>query len=128
MDEEAQEAFTKLQNAMMTLPVLALPNFNVPFEIEIDASGYGIGAVLIPAKHTLAMRDRAKPVYTRESMAVVLAVQRWPPYLLGRKFVVKTDQRSLKFLLKQRVLQPQHQKWITKLLGYSFEVVYKPRF
>ena len=59
-------------------------------------------------------------------MAVVLAVQRWRPYLLGRTFIVKTDQRSLKFLLEQRVIQPQYQKWIAKLLGYSFEVVYKP--
>lgn len=46
--------------------------------------------------------------------------------MLGRKFVVKTDQRSLKFLLEQRVIQPQYQKWIVKLSGYTFEVVYKP--
>ncbi|KAA0033504.1 transposon Tf2-1 polyprotein isoform X1 [Cucumis melo var. makuwa] len=71
------------------------------------------------------MRDRAKPVYERELMVVVLAVQRWHPYLLGTKFVVKTDQKSLKFLLEQRTIQPQYQKWVAKLLGYSFEVVYK---
>lgn len=46
--------------------------------------------------------------------------------LLGKKFVVKTDQKSLKFLLEQRVIQPQYQKWVAKLLGYSFEVVNKP--
>ena len=72
------------------------------------------------------MRDHAKPVYERELMTVVLAVQRWQPYLLGQTFILKTDQRSFKFLLEQRVIQPQYQKWIAKLLGYSFEAVYKP--
>ncbi|KAL0556620.1 hypothetical protein IC582_005134 [Cucumis melo] len=74
----------------------------------------------------LALKDRVRQVYERELMAVVLAVQRWRPYLLVGKFKVKTDQKALKFLLDQRVIQPQYQKWIAKLLGYSFEVVYKP--
>ncbi|KAA0037013.1 peroxidase 64 [Cucumis melo var. makuwa] len=132
-NEDAEESFQKLKSAMMSLPTLALPNFTLPFEIETNASGFGVGAVLIQAKrpiafysHTLSMRDRARPVYERELMAVVLSVQRWRPYLLGAKFVVKTDQKSLKFLLEQRVIQPQYQKWLSKLLGYSFEVVYKP--
>ena len=117
----------------MTLPILALPDINAPFEVETDASEYRVGAVLVQNKrpiafynHTLAMRGCARPVYERELMAVVLAVQHWRPYLLGGKFIVKTDQCSLKFLLEQRVIQPQYQKWIAKLLGYSFEVVYKP--
>lgn len=92
---EAQEHFMKLQNAMMTLLVLTLPDFNFLFEIETNASDYGVGEVLIQAKrpiayhsHTLAIRDQAKLVYERELMALVLVVQRWWPYLLGRKFVV----------------------------------------
>ncbi|KAL4032944.1 hypothetical protein IC575_006027 [Cucumis melo] len=132
-NDDAATAFDQLKNAMMSLPVLALPDFNQPFEIETDASGYGVGAVLIQDKrpiayysHMLALKDRVRPVYERELMAVVLAVQRWRPYLLVGKFKVKTDQKALKFLLDQRVIQPQYQKWIAKLLGYSFEVVYKP--
>ncbi|KAA0035492.1 peroxidase 64 [Cucumis melo var. makuwa] len=74
-NEEAQEAFHKLQNAMMTLPVLALPDFNATFEIETDASVYGIRTVLIQSKrtiayfsHTLALRDRANRVWSDISM------------------------------------------------------------
>ncbi|KAL0540685.1 hypothetical protein IC582_020695 [Cucumis melo] len=103
--EETTLAFDRLKSAMMSLPVLALLDFTKQFEIEADASGYGIGVVLVQDKrpvayysHTLALRDRGRPVYERELMAVVLAVQRWHPYLLIGRFRVKTDQ-ALKFLL-----------------------------
>ena len=73
MVSEVEEAFEKLKKAMLTFPVLAMPDFSLPFKIETDASGYGIGAVLIQTKwpiavyrHTLAIRDRARPVYERE--------------------------------------------------------------
>ena len=52
--EEAHEAFIKLQQAMMTLPILALPDFSIPFEIEMDASEYGLGAVLMQNKQPIA--------------------------------------------------------------------------
>ncbi|KAA0065905.1 transposon Tf2-1 polyprotein isoform X1 [Cucumis melo var. makuwa] len=84
----------------MTLPVLAMPDLNLPFEIETNVSGYGVRAVLTQAKRpivyfsrTLSTRDRARPVYERELIAVVFAMQRWRPYLLERKLIVKTDQR-----------------------------------
>ncbi|KAA0051027.1 transposon Tf2-1 polyprotein isoform X1 [Cucumis melo var. makuwa] len=131
--EESHMAFETWKKAMMTLHILALPDFNLPFEVETDASSFRVGVVLIQSNrpiayfsHTLSLRDQEKAVYERELMAVVLVVQRWRPYLLGRKFIVKTDQRSLKFLWEQTVIQPQHQKRIAKLLDYTFEVIYKP--
>ncbi|TYK14310.1 ty3-gypsy retrotransposon protein [Cucumis melo var. makuwa] len=91
-NEEANASFEKLKTTMMTLLVLTMPDFNLPFEIETDASGYGVGAVLTQTKRpiayfsrTLSIRDKARP--ERQLIAV---------------------------------------KWIAKLLGYSFEVVYKP--
>ncbi|KAL0554844.1 hypothetical protein IC582_008772 [Cucumis melo] len=82
-DAETETAFDKLKKVMMTLPVLAMLDFNLPFEIESDASGFGVGAVLTQCRKpvayfskTLSMRDRARPVYERELIVVVLAVQR----------------------------------------------------
>ena len=59
-------------------------------------------------------------------MGVVLSVQKWRHYLLWKEFTIISDQKALKFLLEQREVQPQFQKWLIKLLGYDFEILYQP--
>lgn len=44
---EVEDSFDRLKEAMVSLPILALPNFSQSFHSEIDASAYGIGAILI---------------------------------------------------------------------------------
>lgn len=127
--EEATAAFNKLKEVMLSAPVLAIPNFSIPFVVEADASGKGLGAVLAQSKHPIAyfskglgVRGQAKSIYEKELMAIVMAIQKWRHYLIGRHFVVWTDQRSLRFILEQREIGSDYQKWVSKLLGYDFEV------
>ncbi|GJZ35222.1 ty3-gypsy retrotransposon protein [Tanacetum coccineum] len=69
---------------------------------------------------------QSSSTYIRELYAITEAVKKWRHYLLGRKFRVFTDQRSLKDLLTHVVQSPKQYKWASKLLGYDFEVHYKP--
>jgi transposase InsO family protein len=70
-------------------------------------------------------RDLHKPIYEKEMMAILHALKKWHPYLIGRHFKVKTDHDSLKYFLEQRLSSEEQQKWVTKILGYDFEIVYK---
>lgn len=131
--EEATKSFTELKQVLTSTPTLALPNFSLPFVIQTDASGEGIGAVLSQNDQPIAFMSRTLGVskqswstYAREMLAIVIAIRTWRPYLIGRRFVIQTDQRSLRYLLEQRILTPEQQKWMGKLVGYDYEITYKP--
>jgi len=131
-DEATTAAFTALKAAVTSAPVLAMPDFAKDFIVECDASSHGFGAVLVQDGHPVAFfsrpvapRHRSLAAYERELIGLVQAVRHWRPYLWGRRFIVKTDHYSLKYLLDQRLTTiPQHH-WVGKLLGFDFSVEYK---
>ncbi|TYK23012.1 Transposon Tf2-6 polyprotein [Cucumis melo var. makuwa] len=112
--DDAMAAFESLKRAMISVPVLALLDFSLPFTIETDALGTGLGAVLSQNNGPIAYfsqklspQAQAKSIYERELMAVVMAVQKWRHYVLGRKFTILSDQKALKFLVEQRELRAE---------------------
>jgi hypothetical protein len=111
---------------------LTTPNFTKTFIVECDALGNGIGDVLMQEGRPLSFeswplkgKDLHKPIYEKEMMAMLHALKKWLPYLIGRNFKVKTDHNSLKYFLEQRLSLEEQQKWVTKMLGYHFEIIYK---
>jgi hypothetical protein len=129
---KATEAFEKLKEAMVTPLVLRLPDFSQPFVIECDASGEGLGVVLMQEGRPLAYMSQGLKgkslyysTYGKELLALVMAVRKWRPYLLGQRFKIKTDQQALKHILEQQIGTPLQQKRVSKLLGYDFTVEYK---
>ena len=56
--DACQEAFEKLKAAMLSEPVLRLPDFELPFEVHTDASNKAIGGVLVQEKHPVAYKNR----------------------------------------------------------------------
>ena len=58
-------------------------------------------------------------------LATLHALKKWQPSLMGRHFKVKWDRDSLKYFLEQRLSYEEQQKWVTKMLGYDFEIIYK---
>jgi hypothetical protein len=129
---EATKAFEQLKEVMCKAPVLTTPDFTKTFIVECDALGNGIGVVLMQEGRPLAFESRPlkgkdlhKPIYEKEMMAILHALKKWHPYLIGRHFKVKTDHDSLKYFLEQRLSSEEQQKWVTKILGYDFEIVYK---
>lgn len=124
-------AFQKLKDAITKALVLALPSFNRTFVVECDASGSGIEAVL-GQDHPIAFHSQAlhrknllMSIYEKEMLALVMAVLKWRHYLLGRKFAVWTDPRSLRYLLSQKITTEGQHNWLCKLMGFDFTIEYK---
>jgi hypothetical protein len=129
----AAEAFHHLKHAITSAPVLVLPDFSKPFILETDASGIGIGAVLSQAGHPIAYfskklgpTSQKQSAYLREFRAITEALAKFRHYLLGHKFVIRTDQQSLKSLLDQNLQTPEQQAWLHKFIGFDFTIEYRP--
>jgi hypothetical protein len=98
-------AFMILKQALTSAPVMALPNFSLPFTLETDASGNGLGAVLMQEgrpiayfSRTIGVKASAMSTYEKEALAILEALKRWRHYFLGSELVIKTDQKSLKYI------------------------------
>lgn len=135
--EERERAFRSLIKALTSAPVLAAPNYTLPFEIQVDASQMGCGAVLIQKEGDQEDRviaymsqkfsdtQRRYHVTELECLGVILAIEKFRPYVEGSKFRVITDHHSLLWLKGLKDPTGRLARWALRLQAYDFELIHR---
>ena len=102
--DEQNDAFGAIKDSLLTAPILALPDPNLPFSVVCDASNFAIGSALLRTdaegrdrgvafeSHQLKVAEKNYPAYDKELRAIKYAFIKFRVYLLGSKpFVIYTD-------------------------------------
>ncbi|XP_011859426.1 PREDICTED: uncharacterized protein LOC105556922 [Vollenhovia emeryi] len=130
------EAFDTLRNCLCTEPILQYPDFNQPFVLTTDASGYAIGGILsqgkigkdLPIAYVSRVLNKAEQNYSvieKECLAIVYCTNHFRPYLYGQKFTIVTDHKPLIWLYSIKDPSSRLWKWRAKLVEYNYEFYYK---
>jgi len=104
-DNKCEQAFQTLRKLLTSAPVLAQPNITRPFDVYCDASGTGLGCVLMQDNRVIAYASRALrrheenyATHDLELAALVHALKIWRHYLLGNPVHIYSDHKSLKYI------------------------------
>lgn len=135
-EEEQEDAFQKLKEALCSAPILSYPVPGVQFILDTDASASGIGSVLsqilngeekVIAYYStrLSKAERNYCVTRRELLAVIRSIKHFHKYLYGQKFVLRTDHAALRWLINFREPEGQLARWIEELQSYDFHIEHR---
>ncbi|GJX68811.1 transposon ty3-I gag-pol polyprotein [Tanacetum coccineum] len=130
--DDAAKSFSLIKQKLTSAPVLVLPNFQKPFELETDASIIGVGAVLSQEGRPVAFFSeklsearRKWTTYELEFYAIVRAVKHWEQYLFQQEFVLQTDHEALKYFNSQKSISRMHARWMEYLQQFTFVIKHK---
>ena len=136
--EPADSAFVHLKDLCTSTPILAYPNYQLPFVLHTDSSSESLGAVLYQrqegklrviayASRSLSKSESHYPAHKLEFLALKWAVcEKFHEHLYGSKtFEVYTDNNPLTYVLTSAKLDACGQRWVAKLANYNFTIKYK---
>jgi hypothetical protein len=131
--QACDEAFQHLRKLLTTSPVLAQPDTTKPFDVYCDASGTGLGGVLMQegwvisySSRQLRHHEEHYSTHDLELAAVVMALRMWHHYLLGNAVHIYTYHKSLKYIFTQPDLNMRQWRWLKLIKDYELEVHYHP--
>ena len=130
-----QEAFEKLKNEIVNAGTLIYPDFNDEFFIQVDASGYAIGAVLCQSRNnvilpiffaskTLSKWESNYGTTKREALAINFGLQKFRHIIQGYKVTLYTDHKSLTYLFKNSIPDGQLGRWALQAQEFDLAVKY----
>jgi hypothetical protein len=132
-DDKCEEAFHTLRKLLTTALVLVQPDSTQPFDVYCDASGTGLGCVLMQNNRVIAYASRVLqnheqnyPTHDLELAAVIHALKIWRYHLMGAKCNIYTDHKSLKYIFTQADLNMRERRWLELIKDYDLEVHYHP--
>ncbi|GJV42121.1 putative nucleotidyltransferase, ribonuclease H [Tanacetum coccineum] len=131
--EEQELAFQTLKDKLCNAPVLALPDGPEDFVVYCDASGLGLGCVLMQRGKVIAYASRQLKIHEKnytthdlELGAVVFALKIWRHYLYGTKSVIYTDHKSLQHIFSQKELNMRQRRWTKSVIYTDHKIRYHP--
>ncbi|GJZ51746.1 putative nucleotidyltransferase, ribonuclease H [Tanacetum coccineum] len=131
--EEQELAFQTLKDKLCNAPILALPDGLEDFMVYCDASGIGLGCVLMQRGKVIAYASRQLKIheenYTTHDLelgSIVFSLKIWRHYLYGTKSVIYTDHKSLQHIFSQKELNMRQHRWIELFSDYDCEIRYHP--
>lgn len=133
--ESQEAAFEALKRSISNAPVLGIPDFNLPFIVQTDASGVGIAAVLLQEqegeRRPLAFASRALSgpelnysIYELEALAVLFALEKFKFYLEHQRFRLETDNQALSWVLGRPRKTGRLARWAIRISAFQFDVVH----
>jgi hypothetical protein len=130
---KCNEAFEQMKVLLTAAPVLAQPDIEKPFDVYCDASGSGLGCVLMQegrviayASRQLCRHEEYYPTHNLELAALVHALKIWRHYLLGNICHLYMDHKSLKYIFTQSELNMRQRRWLELIKDYDLEIHYHP--
>eukprot|EP00253_Pinus_taeda_P013432 PITA_13432 len=128
---ECENAFKELKHRLTTAPILRVPNMDKDFLVCTDASGEGLGAILMQDEGVIAYASRKLKgheinyaTHDLELAAVVMALKLWRHYLMGHQFELRTDHKSLEYIFTQKDLNARQRRWSELFSDYDFKISY----
>ncbi|WVZ51754.1 hypothetical protein U9M48_002866 [Paspalum notatum var. saurae] len=125
-----EDAFNLLKDKLTHAPLLQLPDFGKTFELECDASGVGIGSVLMQENKPVAYFSEklSGPVLnysTYDKELYARSLETWQYYLWPKEFVIHSVHESLKHIRSQVKLNRRHAKWVEIIESFPYVIKHK---